>query len=87
MKYWAAVGLGIVAAFVVFTYGPRREIDPSSKPRTATVITVGPDGSISHVAVEKAPSADPRLITYVVGAIVAVGPVGWVFSTRRSHRG
>ncbi len=86
MRYWAAIGLGFVAALVVFTYGPRREVDPSSTPRTATVITVGPDGSISHVDIEKARSPKPRLITYIAGAIVAFGPVGWVFSTRRSRQ-
>lgn len=86
MKYWAALGLGIVAALVVLTYGPQHGVDSSSKPRTVTVISVGPDGSIGHLDIVKARTTEPRLITYVVAAIVAVGPVGWAFSTRRSHR-
>ena len=86
MKYWAALGLGIVAALVVLTYGPQREVDSSSTPRTVTIISVGPDGAIGHVDIAKAPTPKPRLITYIVAAIVAVGPLGWVFSTRRSRR-
>ncbi len=85
MRYWAAIGLGILAAVVLLTYGPRRELDLSSNARTVSVITVGPDGSITHIDVEKTRSTEPRLVTYVASAIVAVAPVGWVFVTRRSR--
>ena len=87
MRYWAAIGLGILAAVVLLTYGPRREVDLSSNARTVSVITVGPDGSITHIDGEKTRSTEPRSVTYVAGAIVAVAPVGWVFVTRRSRRG
>ena len=86
MRYWAAIGLGIVAAAVLLTYGPRHEVDLSSHPRTVTVITVGPDGAITHVDVEETRSTEPRLVTFIAGAIVAVVPVSWVFATRRSRR-
>lgn len=86
MRYWAAIGLGIVAALVLLTYGPRRDLDQSSHPRTVTVVTVGPDGSINHIDIEKTRSTQPRLVTFIVCAIVAVAPVSWVFATRRSRR-
>jgi hypothetical protein len=86
MRYWAAIGLGVVAAVVLLSYGPRREVDLSSHPRTVSVITVGPDGSVTHVDVEETRSSKPRLATYVAGAVVLVTPVGWVFATRRSRR-
>ena len=86
MRYWAAIGLGILAAVVLLTYGPRREVDLSLHPRTVTVITVGPDGSITHLDIEKTQSTKPRMVTYVAGAIIALAPVGWVFATRRSRR-
>lgn len=86
MRYWAAIGLGIVAALVLLTYGPRRDLDLSSHPRKVTVVTVGPDGSISHVEIDKTRSTEPRLMTLVACAIVAVAPVSCVFATRRSRR-
>ena len=86
MRYWAAIGLGIIAALVVLNYGPRRDVDTSSHPRTVTVITVGPDGAISHVDVEKTRSTEPRLVTFIAGSIVAVAPITWVLATRRSRR-
>lgn len=86
MRYSVAIGLGIVAAVLLLTYGPRRDVDLSSHSQTVSVITVGPDGSITHIDVEKTRSTEPRLVTYVASAIVAVAPVGWVFVTRRSRR-
>lgn len=86
MRYWAAIGLGIVAALVVLTYGPHREVDLSANPRIVTVVSVGPDGSIGRIEIAKTHSTQPRLITYIASAIVVVAPVGWVFATRRSRR-
>ena len=86
MRYSVAIGLGIVAAVLLLTYGPRRDVDLSSHSQTVSVITVSPDGSISHVEVEKTQSTAPRLVTYIVAAFVAVVPVSWVFATRRSRR-
>jgi len=86
MRYWAAIGVGLVAALVMLTYGPRRNVDLSSKPRTATVITVGPNGSITHVDVVQGQANKPRAVTFVVAALAAVTPVGWMFVTRRSRQ-
>ena len=86
MRYWAAIGLGIVAALVALTYGPRRDADSSFKPRTATVVSVGSNGAISQIDIAKGRATEPRLITYIASAIVAVAPVGWVLATRRSRR-